>query len=124
MDTKKEESQNQTEKKYEVIRPYTDEAINEHAAKSGGRRNLKEVIVTTDDDYQFHYLVKRPSRHVLQAVAQKEEKKDTDGIQKLMYGCVLEGDTQAAEADGAIYSQLLLAIGNLAQTAKNELKKV
>lgn len=110
-----------------VIRPFTDEQIEAHAAKCGGRRNLREIPVTTDSDEQFVYLVKKPSRALMQALAEegaKGDKKNITTIQKLMLGCVLEGDKDAYEHDGAIYTKLLKGIGGLVNTAKEEVKKI
>jgi alkanesulfonate monooxygenase SsuD/methylene tetrahydromethanopterin reductase-like flavin-dependent oxidoreductase (luciferase family) len=114
-------------KAHTIIRPFTEEQIDAHAAKCGGRRNLRVIPITTDTDEQFEYLVKKPSRAVMQALAleeQKGDKKDVTAIQKLMLGCVLEGDKEAYEYDGAIYSQLLKAVGTLVQTAKSDVKKL
>ena len=120
--------ENTNEKPKEVIKPYTEEQINAHAAKCGGRRNLREIPVLADEgEYEFWYLVKKPSRSVLRAIAAEEKKKekaDTDAIQNLMLACVLEGDKEAYEYDGAIYTQLLKKTGELITQAKGELKKL
>ncbi|GIZ09983.1 hypothetical protein [Flavobacterium sp. UMI-01] len=110
-----------------VIRPYSDTEIEAHAAKCGGKRNLREIPITTDNNEQFVYLVKKPTRNVMQALAEEEnkgEKKNVTTIQKLMLGCVLEGDKDAYEYDGAIYSQLLKSIGSLVKTAQSDIKKI
>lgn len=110
-----------------VIRPFTEDQILEHAAKCGGRRNLREISIITDDNEEFVYLVKKPSRGLMQALAeenQKNDKKDITTIQKLMLGCVLEGDREAYEYDGAIYTDLLKAISQLVKTKKSEVKKI
>lgn len=110
-----------------IIKPYTDEQIDMHAAKCGGRRNLREIPVTTDNDEQFVYLVKKPSRAVLQAIAEENEKgdkKNVTNIQKLMLGCVLEGDKEAYDYDGAIYTQLIKSISQLIRTAQSDVKKL
>lgn len=112
------------ENAFQVIRPYGEEQIEIHAARMGGRRNLREVTITTDDDYQFVYLIKKPGRSVIQAVAEYEVKKDSTAQQKVMLGCVLEGDRDAYEHDGAVYSQLLTRIGDLLTTAKADIKKL
>jgi len=109
-----------------VVRPFTEAQIEEHAAKIGGRRNVQEIPITTDDGYQFVYLVKRPSKNLMQAIAveeNKKEKSDVTALQKMMLGCVLEGDADAYENDGAIYVELIKGIGNLVKTAKVALKK-
>lgn len=114
--------------KGQVIKPYTEEQIIDHSGKCGGRRNLREIPITVDDgDYEFWYLVKKPSRAVLEAIASEESKKDKGSIttiQKLMMGCVLEGDKEAYEFDGAIYGQLIRQIGELVTQGKSEVKKL
>lgn len=111
----------------EIIKPYTEDDINAHAAKCGGRRNLREISVLTDDLEEFVYLVKKPSRNVLQAIAEENEKKDKKNIttiQKLMLGCVLEGDKDAYEHDGSIYTDLLKQMAQLVKTKRSEIKKI
>ena len=111
------------------VRPFDESDVVAHAAKCGGRRNVKEIPIYTDDNYVFWYLVKRPSKSVLQAIAEAKEKGDkkndptaiTD-IQKLMMGCVLEGDKDAYEYDGAIYTALCKEIGKMATEARSNLK--
>ena len=112
--------------KYEIVKPWGEPEVAEHAAKFGGRRLLKEVTVTTDDDYQFVYLVKRPSRNVLKAIAEKKkgENVDTNSIEKLMLGLVLEGDMETLENDGAVYGELLKQIGGLVKSARSDIKKI
>lgn len=117
------------EVKYTVDKPYDEAIIEAHSGKCGGRRNLIEIPVYTDDGYVFWYLVKRPSKAVLQAIAEAKEKADkkqdvkaiTD-IQNLMIGCVLEGNKEAYEYDGAIYTALCKSIGKLATEARTDLK--
>ncbi|SHH75126.1 hypothetical protein [Flavobacterium johnsoniae] len=111
----------------EVIRPFTDAEIDAHAAKCGGRRNLREISVLTDNNEEFVYLVKKPSRNVLQAIAEesnKGDKKNITVIQKFMLGCVLEGDKEAYEHDGSIYTDLLKQMSNLVKTKRSEIKKI
>lgn len=112
------------DKKLEVVRPFGDAEIEVHAAKVGGKRNLREVVVETDDGYAFHYLVKKPSRSVIQAIVQHEAKKDVTAQQKVMLGCVLEGDKEAYENDGGIYGQLVGKIGELTKTVQASIKKI
>src|SRR5690606_9636702 len=85
----------------QVIKTYTQSDIDTHAAKCGGARNLREICITADDgEYEFWYLVKKPSKAVLEALAAEEakkEKQNTSAIQKIMMGCVLEGDKEAYE---------------------------
>lgn len=114
-----------------VVKPYDDLAIETHSGKCGGRRNLKEIPIYTEDNYVFWYLVKRPSKNVLQAIAEAKErgdiKKDATAItdiQKLMMGCVLEGDKDAYEHDGSIYVTLCKQIGMMARESRDTLKNL
>ncbi|MCO5230145.1 MAG: hypothetical protein M9958_03215 [Chitinophagales bacterium] len=121
-----------------IIKPYGETEINDHAAKVGGRRNLREVsvrvnyeTVTTERRIEekiggdeFFYLIKKPGRKEVQAVASAGQKQDTDLIQKIMIACVLEGDKSAYEYDGAIYANLLQQISQLIEEAQSGLKKI
>lgn len=107
-----------------VNRPFSEDNILSHAAKCGGKRNLRVIVLSTDDDEEFHYLVKKPSRAAMQAVAQYESKKDIDGVQKIMLGCVLEGDRDAFEHDGSLYAKLLENISELIKDTSGEIKKL
>lgn len=107
-----------------IVKPYTEAEINAHAAKVGGKQNLREIVISTEDDLEFHFLVKKPSRAAMQAVANYEAKKDIEGIQKIMMGCVLEGDKDAIEHDGAIYAALLEKISDLIHETKSIIKKL
>ena len=120
------ENTTDTEKVYEVIRPFDESAIDAHAAKCGGRRLLKEIEVITDDDYKFCYLVKRPTKDFIGAVQAKTKATETDtpGIEKLMIGLVLEGDKQAYELDASIYTQLIKQIGGMLRSASSDIKKI
>lgn len=111
-------------KKLIVSRPYDEAKIVEHEARVGGKRNLREVVIQTEDGYEYHYLVKKPSKSIVQAIAEKEQKKEITGIQKLLLGCVLEGDQEAYEHDGAIYATLLEKIGSLVEGTKSDIKKL
>ena len=116
MDKEKEET-------FEVIRPFGDAEIEQHAAKVGGRRNLRETTIESDG-VVFHYLIKKPSRAVMQAVTDAEQRKNIGQVQKLMMGCVLEGDRDAFEYDGSIYIRLLESISKLVDTATADIKKL
>lgn len=113
-----------TKEKKQIIKPYEQSHIDAHAAKCGGLRNLREAVIHSEDNEEFHYLIKKPSRAVMQAIASAEQKKDIEATQKLMLGCVLEGDKEAYEHDGAIYTQLLKSVGELVHGGKLELKKL
>ncbi len=100
---------------------YTENDINQHAAKVGGKNNLREIIVI-DDNVEYHYLVKRPTRSVVQAVAKNSN--DVNAAAKIMIGCILEGDLEAIENNGAIYLSIVEKITSLIGGVKSEIKKI
>lgn len=120
---KRQQTMKESENNLKLVKPWDDSIREDHAAKVGGMRNLIEIEVETEDGYMFSYLVKRPNKNVLFAVQEAEQKKDLTLVQKLMLGCVLEGDREAYEHDGAIYMQLIKQIGELVSTANSRIKK-
>lgn len=110
------------EKKEIIVKPYTAEVVAEHEAKVGGKRNLKEVIITDDEGVKYYYLVKRPSRNVVQASAEAMQKKDIKAQHKLALGCVLEGDMDVIEQDGVMFSELLGRVQMIGSGVTSEIK--
>lgn len=106
-----------------IFKPYTDVQVNEHEAKVGGKRNLREITIS-DEDTQFVFLIKRPSRAVIQAVTEANSKNNINGASKILLGCVLEGDMEAVENDGAIFLALIESITALLGGVKSEIKKI
>jgi hypothetical protein len=111
-------------KKEVIVKPYTAEAVAEHEGKVGGKSNLREIIVTDDEGVDFYYLVKRPSRSVIQAITSANGKNDMNGASKILLGCVLEGDMEALENNGAMYLALVENITTLISGVKSEIKKL
>lgn len=109
-------------KKY--IKPFTDEAITAHEAKVGGKRNLRLIEIPDDDNNVFVYLVKRPTRRVIEAMTAAGAKSNTDGVAKILLGCILEGDLEAIENDGSMYLAMIENITTLVSGAKGEIKKL
>ncbi len=105
-----------------VIKPYTDVQVAEHEAKVGGKRNLKEVIIKDDEGTEYCYLVKRPTRAIVQASAEAMQKNDLKGQHKLTMGCVLEGDMEVIEQDGVMFSELLARIQLIGKSITSEIK--
>lgn len=105
-----------------INRPYTQDQILEHEGKVGGKRNLKEVVITDDEGAQHAYLIKRPTRSVVQASGEAVAKKDFKGANKIAMGCVLEGNQDLLESDGAIYATLLEAINKIGSKTTAEIK--
>lgn len=105
-----------------VFKTYTDVQVNEHEAKVGGKRNLKEIIVKDDEGSEYYYLVKRPTRAIVQASAEAMQKNDLKAQHKLTMGCVLEGDMEIIEQDGVMFSELLARIQLIGKSVTSEIK--
>jgi hypothetical protein len=108
----------------EIQRNYTEEQILAHAAKCGGKRNLREIIITDDEGVQVAFLVKKPSRSVVQAITAENDKKNVNGATKIIIGCVLEGDRELLENDGSVFLELTGKISELLSQTKSEVKKL
>lgn len=113
-----------SKKEDKAKRNYTGDTILEHAAKFGGKRNLREIIITDDDGVQTAYLVRKPSRSVVQAITAAGQKQDVNKATKLLIGCVLEGDMELLENDGSVFVDLAQRIGELMEQTKSEIKKL
>lgn len=107
-----------------IVKPYNDEAVTAHEAKCGGKRNLREVSLTDDEGTEYVYLVKRPTRSVIQAVSEANSKNNMNGASKVLMGCVLEGDMDVIENDGAMYLALVEKITTLISGVKSDIKKI
>lgn len=105
-----------------VIRPFDETQINEHAAKCGGKRNLKEVIITDDEGVKYCYLVKRPTRAVVQAATVAVQSKDIQKQHKLAMGCVLEGDMEIIEQDGVMFAELIARVQLIGKAVTSEIQ--
>ena len=106
----------------QINRPYSDVEIEEHAAKCGGKRNLKEVIITDDAGLKHAYLVKRPTKSVVQASAVASKSGDIIKGHKLAMGCVLAGDMEVIELDGVMFSELLARVQQIGKAVTSEIK--
>ena len=114
-----------TENKLEVVKPFDDSVFESHAGKVGGKKNLRLVsIKLPEDELEYVYLIKKPSRATIQALGEAGKKKDQDKAQKLLLGCVLEGDKEAYDYDGSIYVALLDKISKIAEQTKSDVKKI
>jgi hypothetical protein len=107
-----------------IFKPYTEADVIKHEAKVGGKRNLREIILIDDENNQFVYLVKRPTRSVIQAITESNNKKDINGASKILMGCVLEGELDQLENDGAMYLAMLENITTLISGVKSDIKKL
>lgn len=111
-------------KKENIKRNYNQDQVLDHAAKYGGKRNLREIIAEDDEGEKTAYLVRKPSRNVVQAITAANEKKDINAATKLLMGCVLEGDRELLDNDGSVFVFVTEKIGALLNQTKGEVKKL
>lgn len=105
-----------------TVKSYSDADVLEHEAKVGGKRNLKEVIIDDSEGTEYYYLVKRPTRAIVQASAEAMQKGDLKAQHKLTMGCVLAGDMEVIEQDGVMFSELLARIQLIGKGITSEIK--
>ena len=84
----------------------------EHAElKTKYGKRLKHVTVQVDEDERYDYLIVRPEKNVLLAMARKnDDLEEANDI--LIRNCVAAGNMAALE-DSAVYTSVLTAIGQL-----------
>lgn len=92
-----------------LIVDFTPEEHKEMKEKYG--RRLKHVTVQVDEDERYDYLIVRPGKNVLLAMAKKKEDLE-EANDILIRNCVAAGNMEALE-DSAVYTSVLTAIGEL-----------
>lgn len=92
-----------------LIVDFTPEMHSELKTKYGKR--LKHVTVQVDEDERYDYLVIRPNKNILLAMAKKKDDLE-EANDILIRNCVAAGDMEALE-DSAVYTSVLTAIGQL-----------
>lgn len=83
-----------------------------------GRLYVIDVQVDEDETYQF--IVRRPTRMLIEAVADTKDVAKTNDM--IIKGMVVGGDRKILE-DGLVYSALMLKLGEVMQSASGFLSK-
>lgn len=84
----------------------------EHAElKTKYGKRLKHVTVQVDEDELYDYLIVRPEKNILLAMAKKKDNLE-EANDILIRNCVVAGNMEALE-DSAVYTSVLTAIGRL-----------
>ena len=96
----------------------TPDEIKKLKAKHG--EGLQGVVITVDGQ-SHEFVIKKPSRNVIEAIAETTEISKQNDI--LLQNCVVHGDAAAYE-DGDVYLELIRHIGGLQGQAVSELKKL
>lgn len=108
-------------KKYNEVTP---DDIRDWKAKYG-EDNISQIIIKTADDKTADFIVRKPSRPVVDAVAKHNAAKDTTAAAKSMINnCILAGDIEKMEQDGGIYSSLLVRLTEQIKSYDTEVKKL
>ncbi|MBD3748510.1 MAG: hypothetical protein IE931_03345 [Sphingobacteriales bacterium] len=88
-----------------------------------GEKSLSLATVKNADGDEFKFVLKKPNRSTLEAIAKAKD--DSERINKLLLSnCVLGGDTYIFEQDGSVYLEVLTQIGKLSGKAETEVKKL
>ena len=98
-----------TEEEKKTIVDFTPETHAELKTVFGKR--LRHVTVQPDDDERYDYLIVRPNKDILLAIANKKD--DLESANEILIkNCVKAGNMEALE-DSAVYTSVLTAIGQL-----------
>ena len=97
-----------TEEKALIV-DFTEEEHTELKLKYGKR--LKHVTVQVDEDERYDYLIVRPKKNILLAMAKKKDDLE-EANDSLIRNCVAAGNMEALE-DSTVYTSVLTAIGQL-----------
>ena len=90
-----------------------------------GADGLSEVLVTIDDNTTARFVICKPGRTVMDAVAQHGISKNVAGSNKaLISNCVLGGDMELLEKDGGVYGEVLKHINASISAYRTEVKKL
>jgi len=98
-----------TKEERALIVDFTPEDHAELKVKYGKR--LKHVTVQVDEDERYDYLITRPNKNILLAMAKKKDDLE-EANDILIRNCVAAGNMEALE-DSAVYTSVLTAIGQL-----------
>jgi len=108
-------------KKYSDI---TAEKITEWKARYGAD-SLSEVTVVTGEDKSARFVIRKPNRSLMDAVAQHGISKNVTAANKVMINsCVLGGDMDDMERDGGVYTALLKEIESTLERYDSTVKKL
>lgn len=100
----------------------TPDQIQDLKAKHG---EIAEVEIKGDAGQCARFIIKTPTRTVLDLVGQHGVKNDVFASNKVIISnCVLGGDMDMMEADGGVYAALLTEINRLIKTKEVKVKKL
>ena len=108
-------------KKKGKIYSFTEEQYKELSSKYGKR--LRMVTVQTEDG-RYDYLIIRPSRAHMMAVASKGKDGDYEAANNvLINNCVVAGDKDVLEEDFSVYNAVMQAVQSLTEAQQTFMRK-
>lgn len=103
------------------INGFTEEQYKELSSKYGKR--LRMVTVQTEDG-RYDYLIIRPSRAHMMAVAAKGKDGDYEAANNvLINNCVVAGDKDVLEEDFSVYNAVMQAVQSLTEAQQTFMRK-
>lgn len=90
-----------------------------------GTDSLSEVSINLGEGKAAKFIIRKPNRSVMDAVAQHGITKNVTAANKVMINsCVLGGDMESLERDGGVYTALLKEIESTLERYDSEVKKL
>jgi hypothetical protein len=107
-------------KNYQEISP---EVLQDWKARHGDR--LQELSIETDGGIVARFVVKPPSRTVVDLVGQHgQSKRLVEANKVLTANCILGGDLDLLENDGAVYAAVIEHLGSMLRKKAVTVKKL
>lgn len=105
------------------FRDITPEILQDWKARHGDR--LQHITVETADGLTAQFVVRPPSRSVVDLVGQHgQSKRIVEANKVLTANCILGGDMELLEADGAVYAAIIEHIGAMMKKRAVSVKKL
>lgn len=94
--------------------------IEEYRALKAKYKHIYVIDVKMDEDEEYQFIVCRPSRDLLSAIA--DAKNDDEANELILKNMILAGDTDALD-DGLVFGGLMKELSKLMKSAQGFLKK-
>lgn len=104
---------------------YNDITPDENAAFEAkyGKQYISDLSIEVDGE-KYQYVVRKPDRAVLKLIGKYAVENNVEKVNEaLIKNCVLAGDMEALDKDGAVYLAVLNEINLLKSKAKSTIKK-
>jgi len=107
------------------IPSYTEELVADLKLKYPYGLKVLEIYPDEEAKEPIKFLVKKPGKSLVYLLSSKEYDRNIQASSEAMIAnCVLAGDMDAVENDGAVYSELIQQLSKMMNTARSALKNV